>query len=95
MRDEMLKIEEEELGFIPDMELPDIEDDSDSDSDCDDGELGGAMKQELFEDILGAINAFSEQYGGQTSYDTGMESPVKKQRTANKFKKKDAHVFGM
>ena len=64
----MLKIEEEELGFKPDNDevLQDFEpnfDNSDSgadDSDADDGELGGKEKKDLFSDILGAINAFSE-----------------------------------
>jgi hypothetical protein len=75
-REEMLKIEEDELGFIPDNDeiLLDFEpdfDNSDSeadDSDADDGELGGKDKKDLFADIMGAINAFSEQYGGNTSY---------------------------
>jgi hypothetical protein len=52
MREEMLKIEEEELGFVPDKDEPKLNefepnfDDSDSghDSDASDGELGGKDK---------------------------------------------------
>lgn len=59
----MLKIEEEELGFVPDNDevLDDFQpdfDNSDSgadDSDADDGELGGKARKDLFSDIVGAI----------------------------------------
>lgn len=72
----MLQIEEDELGFIPDQndnpkdfeqELDNQDSDVD-DSDADDDELGGKDKKDLFSDIMGAINAFSQQYGGNTSY---------------------------
>jgi hypothetical protein len=68
----MLKIEEEELGFVPDNDevqddfQPDFDhsDSGQDDSDADDGELGGKAKRDLFQDIIGAISAFTELYGG-------------------------------
>ena len=63
----MLKIEEEELGFVPDKDEQRPEDfepdfdisDAGEDSDASDGELGGKDKKDLFSDIIGAINQFS------------------------------------
>ena len=81
----MLKIEEEELGFIPDNDemledfQPDFDNsDSGTDSDADDGELGGQARKDLFSDIIGTINAFSEQYGGKTAYNVQPPKPKKK-----------------
>lgn len=76
IREEMLKIEEEELGFAPDKDEPKQEEfepdfdnsDSANDSDASDGELAGKDKKGLFSDILGAIKAFNEQHDGNTSY---------------------------
>ena len=75
-REEMMKIEEEELGFAPDNDEVfnefepafDNSDDNATDSDADYGELGGSAKLDLFNDIMGAIKAFSVQYSGQTCY---------------------------
>ena len=62
--DEMLKIEEEELGYAPDKEQerpeefePDFDiSDGGEDSDASDGELAGKDRKDLFNDIIGAIN---------------------------------------
>jgi hypothetical protein len=67
----MAKIEEEELGFKPDQDddrnefQPDFEgSDNSTDSDADDGELGGKARLDLFSDIIQAIKNFSHQYDG-------------------------------
>ena len=67
------KIEEEELGFNPEKEekaskvLFDNKE-VDPDSDAASSDLGGQAKNELLEDICGALDDFSNQYSGNTSY---------------------------
>lgn len=66
-RQEMMQIEEEELGFAPDKEEHVNEADvhardsgSDGDSDASDGELAGEARQHLLSDIIGAIDTFCQ-----------------------------------
>lgn len=71
IRDEMAKIEEDELGFDPEaqdnQELM-VDDGSvkSEDSDLSNCELGGKEKAQLFQDIIQSINKFITDNGGET-----------------------------
>jgi len=121
-RDEMAKVEVEELGFDPDREeieerkkpaeenkddsslfQPDFDhseggkdktkhDQEEGDSDASDGELDGEARKALFDDIFTAIDEFSQQYDGNTSYCLLAKQAERRKKEQAKLKKNKLKV---